>query len=107
MLEIGEIVYDTDQGIFYGGNNSLGGFLIGSGVGNSTTIITLTQVDIINKYIVLPFIPLFPEKVNVTPLEGIAQINGIDFEINENVLTWDNLGLDNFLEENDVLIIQH
>lgn len=107
LLEVGEIVYDVDQDKFYGGDGSLGGFLIGSGIGNNTITVTLTQTDILNKYIVLPTIPFFPERVNVTPIEGIGQVNGIDFQVNGNILSWNGLGLDNFLEEHDVLIIQH
>lgn len=108
LLQIGEVVYDTDQNVFYGGNGiSNGGFLIGQGVGVVISNITLTATDITNKYIVLPNTPIIPSAVTLVPAGGIEQINGVDFEVTGNQLKWNNKGLDGFLEVNDVLIIQH
>jgi hypothetical protein len=111
LLEVGEIVYDTDQNIFYGGNGiENGGFPIGSGINSSTNvteIITLTQENIDNKEVVLNSIPIIPESVQLTPNGGIPQINGIDFQVNLNILTWNSLGLDGFLEVGDILIVQY
>lgn len=108
LLEVGEIVYDTDQNVFYGGNGStLGGFLIGQGIGQVTSNITLTATDIVNKYITLTTTPITPNSVTLVPVGGIQQINGTDFEVVGNELRWDGLGLDGFLEVNDVLIVQH
>jgi len=69
--------------------------------------VTLTLLDINNKYIILPFTPVDSDNVSVTPAGGIPQINGIDFEVISNEIHWNGLGLEGFLEENDVLIIQH
>lgn len=108
LLQIGEVVYDTDQNVFYGGDGvTAGGFLIGQGVGVVVSNITLTATDILNKYVVLSTTPLIPSSVTLTPAGGIEQINGIDFEVVGNQLRWDGKGLDGFLEINDVLIIQH
>jgi len=108
LLQIGEIVYDTDQNMFYGGDGvTSGGFIIGQGASGIVSNITLTPTDISNKYVVLPTTPFFPDYVTLTPAGGIEQINGVDFEIIGNQLSWDGLGLDGFLEVNDVLIIQH
>jgi len=111
LLEVGEIVYDTDQNIFYGGNGiENGGFPIGSGINSSTNvteIMTLTQENIDNKEVVLNSIPVIPESVQLTPNGGIPQINGVDFQVNLNILTWNSLGLDGFLEVGDILIVQY
>ena len=111
LLDIGEIVYDTDQNIFYGGNGvEVGGFPIGSGTGAGsfvTQIITLTNDNIVNKEIILSGVPVAPESVQLTPNNGIPQLNGVDFEVTLNVLSWDGLGLEGFLEVGDILIIQY
>jgi hypothetical protein len=110
LLEVGEIVYDTDQHIFYGGNGiESGGFAIGSGNGtnNITQIITLTQQNIDDKEVILSSIPILPESVQLTPNGGIPQINGIDFEVTSNILTWDGFGLEGYLEAGDILIVQY
>lgn len=108
LLQIGEVVYDTDENVFYGGNGvTTGGFLIGQGVGVIVSNITLTATDILNKYVTLSTTPLIPSSVTLTPAGGIEQINGVDFEVVGNELRWDGKGLDGFLEINDVLIIQH
>lgn len=108
-LQESEIVYDIEQKIFYGGNGtSLGGFPIGSGVGATTETFVLTQTDLDNKYITLDNSPIFPSSVTLLPSGGIPQINGIDFEVTGNQVSWNGKGLDgNFLEINDVLIIQY
>lgn len=108
LLEIGEVVFDTDQKIFYGGDGVLlGGFLIGKGAGSYVDRVVLTEQDIQNKYITLNFTPLDESKVILTPEGGISQVNGVDFEISGNNVIWDGLGLDNFLEVNDVLVVQY
>lgn len=109
LLEESEIVYDVNQKYFYGGNGvTLGGLPIGAGVGSTTEIFTLTQTDLDNKFITLSNPPLFPGSVTLVPGGGIPQINGIDFEVAGNKLSWDSLGLDgNFLELNEILIIQY
>lgn len=69
--------------------------------------ITLTPQMISDGFLVLPYIPVNPDEVIVVPAGGIQQLNGIDYEVTGNILSWTGLGLDNFLEANDVLIIQH
>lgn len=108
LLQEAELVFDTDQKAFYGGDNvETGGFLVGEGIGKITSNITLTNLDISNKFIILSKSPLLPESVTLVPAGGIQQVNGIDFEVVGNELRWNGLGLDGFLEENDVLIVQH
>lgn len=69
--------------------------------------ITLTPQNLSDKYVVLPVAPVLPDEVVVDIINGIKQVNGIDFEVSGNILSWDGMGLDNFLEVNDVLLIQH
>lgn len=105
-LEVGEIVYDIDQNVFYGGNgSSLGGFLIGASSGFLYRRIELTAQNIIDKFVTLPDSPLIPSSVFLTIEGGIPQINGIDYEVIGNKISWDGLGLDNFLDDTDVLLV--
>lgn len=106
VLQESELVYDVDQKAFYGGNNvTVGGFLIGSNSGFSYRRIELTAQNITDKFITLPDIPLAPNSVFLTIEQGIPQINGIDYTVSGNTISWDGLGLDNFLENTDVLLV--
>lgn len=110
LLDVSELVYDVDQNIFYGGDGAtVGGLPIGSNVGTSITPqrIVLTQQDIDNKFVTLNIAPLYPTTVSLTCENGIPQVNGVDFIVNGNILSWDGLGLDNFLDNTDVLIVQY
>lgn len=107
-LEVSELVYDIDQKAFYGGDGStLGGFLIGEASGFIVDKIELTQEDINNKFVTLSQTPLVYDAVMVNIDGGIPQINGIDYIVEGNKISWSGLGLDGFLEETDVLIIQY
>lgn len=108
LLEVGEVVYDVDENTFYGGNGiSLGGFLIGSNAGSIVERIELTQEDIDNKYVTLSQTPLVNNSVLLTLEGGIPQTYNIDYVIVGVQLRWDGLGLDNFLDTTDVLIVQY
>ena len=107
-LEVSELVYDIDQKAFYGGDGTtIGGFLIGETSGFVVDTIDLTQGDINNKFVTLSQTPLVPDAVILNIDGGIPQIKGIDFIIQGNKISWNGLGLDGFLEETDVLIIQY
>jgi hypothetical protein len=107
-LEESEIVYDVDLDLFFGGNGiDKGGFPIGRGVDNKSYTITLSGSDIQNKKIILDPAPIYPTNVSLTPYGGIPQANGIDFEVIGNELKWNGLGLDNFLEAGEKLIVQY
>lgn len=108
LLQEAEIVYDVDTKNFYGGDNlSNGGFLIGSSSGFITERISLTNIDIANKFVKLKSTPLMPNNVILLMEQGIPQTNGIDFQIVGDILSWANLGLDNFIDETDVLVVQY
>lgn len=72
-----------------------------------TEIITLSSADIANKFLTLAETPVVSDSVTLYPQGGIPQINTIDFSVTGNVLSWSGLGLDGFLEENDVLVVQY
>lgn len=110
LLEEAEVVYDVNEQIYYGGDGILlGGFPIGSNVGSSVApeVIPITNLDITNKYVTLKKSPLNPDAVKLDMVGGIPQINGVDFRIVGNILSWDGLGLDNFIDNTDVLIVQY
>jgi hypothetical protein len=107
-LELSELVYDTDQMLFYGGDGStVGGVPIGAGVSGQTQIITLDSTHILNKKVTLSGTPLFPDNVTLLMAGGIHQFNGIDFEVVGNELRWNSLGLDGFVEELDIFLVQY
>jgi hypothetical protein len=105
VLEVSELVYDIDNKAFYGGDgNTLGGFLVSGSVAET---IELNQQDIDNKFVTLAQTPLVSSAVSLTIDGGIPQINNVDFKVDGNKISWSELGLDGFLEETDVLIIQY
>jgi hypothetical protein len=107
-LDVSELVYDIDQKAFYGGDGSTqGGFLVGESSGFIVEKIQLTQDDINNKYVTLAQTPLVPSAVIIDISGGTSQLNGIDYEIIGNKVSWNELGLDGFLEITEVLIIQY
>jgi hypothetical protein len=108
ILQIGEIVYDTDQDIFYGGDDeTLGGFTIGKGAGDVVERIELEEENIFNKFVTLGDTPVISQNVTVTPEGGITQVNGIDFRVVGNTIRWDGMGLDGVLDKDDSLIVQY
>lgn len=108
LLQVGEIVYDIDSNVFYGGDGvSLGGFPIGSNSGYRFERKQITAQNIIDKYITLDATPAIPDVVIVDMENGIKQINGVDFEVIGNKISWDGLGLDGFIDDTDILLIQY
>ena len=97
----------TNEEFFSVGTTSINDWIPRRRSGFICYFIVLTSADINNKYIILPLTPVDSNNVIVTPVGGITQLNGIDYDVNSNIISWDLLGLDGFLEENDVLIIQH
>ena len=110
VLQEAEVVYDVNQQIYYGGDGVLlGGFPIGSNAGSSIEpeIIPITSLDVTNKYVTLSSTPLNSNAVRLNMVGGIEQLNGIDFTVTGNILSWDGLGLDGFIDDTDILIIQY
>jgi hypothetical protein len=72
-----------------------------------TEIFTLSALDISNKFLSLSTEPQSGECVSLFPVGGLMQVNGVDFDVVGNVLSWNGLGLDGFLEENDIVVIKY
>lgn len=67
----------------------------------------ISAVDVAAKQIVLDPPPQSEESVILEFIGGTTQDNGDDFEVTGNVLSWSGLGLDGFIEENDVIIVRY
>ena len=112
LLSESEIVYDTDLKAFFGGDGALiGGFPIGNGNFGSEKYVVeqlvLSTDDINNKNVKLLNTPVDSQYVTLTIKHGISQINGEDFVVINDTISWNGLGLDGFLEVGDVLIIEY
>lgn len=69
--------------------------------------IILNSQNILDKFVVLSGYPQSPSNVSLQFENGIPQINGKDFAVTGNVLHWDTLGLEGFIEENDTIYIKY
>ena len=108
VLQQAEIVYDTDDGNYYGGDNyTTGGYPLGRGAGVKTEIITLTNTHISTKQITLAQSPTATESTTFLPEGGILQIYGVDYAVTGNILSWAGLGLDGFLEVGETVVISY
>lgn len=67
----------------------------------------LSSNNISTKQIELNKSPSDPASVVVFPEGGIPQFAGIDFVVTDNILSWNQLGLDGFLESGEVIIVQY
>jgi hypothetical protein len=71
-------------------------------------IFILTSIDISNKYIELSTIPISTSRINLVVAEAPSQFYGIDFRQDNNILkrlTWDGLGMDGRVLENDSVVV--
>lgn len=97
----------TNEEFFSVGTVSIDDWIPRRRSGFRSYALTITLQNINDKFVVLPYTPVLPDEVLLDIKNGIKQINGIDFEVSGNILSWDGMGLDNFLEINDVLLVQH
>jgi hypothetical protein len=103
-----EVVFDLDLKKYFGGDGStLGGFLIGSNLGFKIERIQITEEHIQSKRVVLQNTPFNPSAVNLTFEKGLPQVYEIDFIVQGKVLSWDGKGLDGFIDDTDVLLVQY
>ena len=105
-----EIVFDTDLGIFFGGDGiTAGGIELGSqgGIRIFQEIFTITQDNIDSGLLVLARQPISPSTTSLVPIGGPPQVYNVDFEIIDNVVSFVNLGLEGFLEVGDKLILTY
>lgn len=108
VLDVSEIVCDTDENKYYGGDGvTLGGIPLGGTGQGPVEQFTLTATNITNKNVQLTISPEVPSAVLLFPEGGIVQRYGVDYTISGDILSWDGLGLDNFLEEGEFLIVKY
>lgn len=110
ILEQSEIVFDIETNSFFGGDGTTqGGVELGynGGVRFYREEKILSTDQIFYGKIVLDKSPDNPSNVRLIPKHGIEQDYGDDFVVNGNELIFKNLGLDGFLEENEVVYIYY
>jgi hypothetical protein len=67
--------------------------------------ITINSVQAASEQVILASSPPFPSLVRVLVEGGPEQINGVDFAVSGNVLSWQNKGLSGFLSIDDEIIV--
>ena len=108
VFQESEILYDIDLKQYFGGDNlTIGGFPIGGNFEINRELITINQVNLDTKSFNLLKTPTNPENTKLTFINGTVQIYSIDFIIDQNVVEWEALGLDNFVEINDIILIEY
>jgi hypothetical protein len=68
---------------------------------------TISPVDIAAGHVTLIPTPNDPDTVTLEFLSGGGQENGVDFEVIGDILSWDGLGLDGFIESGDIIIVRY
>lgn len=66
---------------------------------------TLTLLDITSKSIILPNEPLGTNSAMIIPANGIPQLQGVDFNISGNLLSWDGFPYEQIAQEGDQIKI--
>lgn len=67
----------------------------------------LTNAEILAKELTLVALPITPGEVELDIVSGVDQNYGTDFTVLGQILSWNSLGLDGILEENDILVISY
>ena len=67
----------------------------------------ITALEDANQALTLVATPLDPTKVSLDIPNGPVQINGFDFEVIGNVLSWGGLALELTLEEGDKIVVEY
>ena len=74
-----------------------------------TIKVVVTEEMVTNKQISLGVVPLYPDKITLEFVNGTRQLYGVDFIFiaETAAIAWTGLGLDGFIEQDDVLLITH
>jgi hypothetical protein len=112
ILQEAEIVYDTELKLYFGGDSETeGGFPIGNGSDATESyveVLTINQDNIDTKTITLQDEITSPSKTKFSFINGTTQLLGIDYEfVDTFTIGWNGLGLDNFIEVSDVVLIEY
>lgn len=78
----------------------------------ATSTVTVEKIELSTedanlKQVQLSKVPNNPSSVIVFPQGGVPQFSGIDFVVTDNILSWNNLGLDGFLEQGETIFVQY
>jgi len=68
--------------------------------------LSANQINV-SKLVNLTYTPVSGFNVVVAPMDGPLQYSPNDFTVTGTVLSWDGLGMDGILEENDILIVNY
>ena len=68
---------------------------------------TVTAGEITAKGLTLGATPAADAEVTMDIVSGVAQNNGVDFSVSGTALSWNGLGLDGVIAENDVMILAY
>lgn len=68
---------------------------------------TITLSEFTAKQVTLYPEPNNSDSVTVEFFGGTSQENGVDFVVTGDVLSWNGLGLDGFIEVNDIIIVRY
>jgi len=80
----------------------------GEDVLSNIEYVTISELMIQNKKINLLSTVNFFEKTKFSFINGTTQLLGIDYEfLDAQTITWDGLGLDNFIESGDIVLIEY
>lgn len=100
VLDVSELVYDTDDTFFYGGDGeTLGGRKVGSDlVEQKREVIIIDQMIVQENRIMLQSQPLENFPILFFPEGGPQQVEEIDYTRISGGVSFVGLGLENFLE---------
>lgn len=81
----------------------------GSGPSSSYTVeqFTLTALQAANKQVTLASAPTTPAATILIIQGGGGQAYSVDYTVSGSTLSWNTLGLDGFLDENDIITVIH
>lgn len=111
IFQESEIIYDTDlKKPFYGDGTTIGGVEFTYGVKqikfSKKDAFLLSEQNLLNKQIDLDHVPILGS-VSFDIISGIRQLENIDFYLDQNLVKWDNYGLDGFVDEMDLIQISY
>ena len=70
-------------------------------------VFLLTVEDAANKSITLSYEPADGSNIIFNPIGGPTQVQGLDYDVVGNVISWNGLALDGILEAGDRLVIYY
>ena len=109
ILQSGEIVFDIDEKKYFGGDDiRAGGFPLGEGTKPNYETREITIQEIEDKNILLLGNASTTEGFGFHFINGTSQVINIDFFLlSDNIISWENMGLDGFIEAGDLIKLEY